>query len=144
MSCKGAPQRFAHARGRGFSLVEIMVVVVIIGILAGAVAWKMSGNTAEARKTRARSDIATIVDAIEVYRLKEGRYPSNNQGLSVLSLKQHTLKDPWGQRYGYNKPGQGDAPFEVFTLGADGREGGDTVNKDIYSWSINDEDQPSA
>ena len=126
-----------HMR-RGFSLVEVMVVVVIIGILAGAVALQVSDYTSDARQARAESDIATIVDAIETYRLKEGRYPSNSEGLDNLSIK--TQNDPWGNAYGYNKPGQGDAAFEVFTLGADGREGGEGVNKDIYSWQLNNKD----
>jgi general secretion pathway protein G len=126
-------------RPRAFSLVEIMVVIVIIGILAGAVAWNVTGHTADARKNRARSDIATIVEAVELYRLENGRYPSNTEGLSELDVKQHTLEDPWGRRYRYNKPGQNDAPFEVFTLGQDGREGGTGVNSDIYSWDLSED-----
>lgn len=128
--------RRRRPRRTGFSLVEIMVVVVIIGILAGAVALQVSDYTSEARQNRARSDIATIVDAIETYRLKHGRYPSNSEGLANVSIK--TQNDPWGNAYGYNQPGRDSAPFEVFTLGADSREGGEDVNTDIYSWQLGD------
>jgi len=133
--------RIARTRpsARGFSLVEIMVVVVIIGILAGAVALQVTDYTSEARQSRAKSDISTIVNAIETYRMKEGRYPSNSEGLGVLPLKNDNKTDPWGNEYGYNKPGRGDAPYEVYTLGADGREGGEGAKADIYSWQLGDD-----
>ncbi len=120
-------------RGRGFSLIEIMVVVVIIGMLAGAVAIGVNGYMDTARTNRAKSDIATIVDAVEAYKLTQGRYPSSDEGLEPLPLK-NTL-DPWGKAYGYNNPGQNE-PFEVYTLGADGRDGGEGIDKDIYSWQL--------
>ena len=123
----------------GFSLIEIMVVVVIIGILAGAVALQVTDYTRDARKSRARSDISVIVKALDTYRMKHGRYPNNSEGLDPLSLKQSSQVDPWGNPYHYNKPGQRDAPYEVMTLGADAREGGEGVNADIYSWNLQDE-----
>ncbi len=121
-------------RGRpGFSFIEVMVVVVIIGLLAGAVALKVTGYMDAARANRAKSDIATIVDAVEAYYLTNSRYPTNEEGLENLPLKNRL--DPWGRLYEYNSPGR-DEPFEVYTLGADGREGGEGSNADLYSWQL--------
>ncbi|MDH3585265.1 MAG: type II secretion system protein GspG [Phycisphaerae bacterium] len=120
-------------RARGFSLVEIMVVIIIIGLLAGAVALKVSGYVDRARLDRARSDIATIVTAVETYYADQGQYPSNDQGLSVLPLK--SITDPWGRPYIYNQPGRTE-PFEVICFGADGREGGDGPDTDVLSWQL--------
>lgn len=125
----------ANRRRHGFSLIEVMVVVVIIGMLAGAVALKVGGYMTTARANRAQSDIASIVDAIEAYHLTHSRYPSNEEGLSVLPLEK--TNDPWGRPYGYNRPGQ-EGPYEVFTLGEDGREGGEGADADIYSWQLGD------
>ncbi|QNN25345.1 type II secretion system major pseudopilin GspG [Planctomycetales bacterium ZRK34] len=124
-------------RGRGFSLVEIMVVVVIIGLLAGAVAIKVGDYVETARSTRTKSDIATIVGAIETYHAQHGVYPTTEQGLDVLPLK--TRNDPWGRPYIYTIPGR-EEPFDVMSLGADGREGGTegTADADIGSWQLGD------
>lgn len=119
---------------RGFSLIEVMVVVVIIGMLAGAVAIKVGGYMDTARINRARSDIATIKDAVETYYAMHGTYPSNSDGLDALTNLENT-NDPWGKMYQYNSPGQ-EGPYEVFTLGADGREGGEEAEADIYSWDL--------
>jgi general secretion pathway protein G len=120
-------------RYNGFSLIEVMVVVVIIGMLAGAVAWKASGMMETARINRARSDIKAISDAVETHYLTNSRYPGNDEGLSVLPLE--NTVDPWGRPYEYNSPAR-NQPFEVFSLGADGREGGEGINADIYSWDL--------
>lgn len=131
--CMGT-RRVTRRRARtAFSLIEIMVVVVIIGLLAGAVALKVSGYIDTAKVNRAKSDIATIVDAIEAYYLSNSRYPTNEEGLEKLPLK--NTSDPWGRIYEYNSPGKSE-PFEVFSFGADGREGGDGINADIYSWEL--------
>ena len=114
----------------GFSFIEVMIVVVIIGLLAGAVAIKVSDYTDKARRNRARSDIATIVNAVESYYADEGRYPSNDEGLDGLPLKSNT--DPWGRPYQYNQPGRSE-PFDVICYGADGREGGEGADEDITS-----------
>lgn len=126
----------AHRR-RGFSLIEIMVVVVIMGMLAGAVAVGVGKYLDTAKINRAKSDIATIVGEIEKIKITKGRYPASNEGLSLVDFKQGTGKDPWGRAYGYNNPGQNE-PFEVFTLGADGRDGGEGIDADIYSWQLGD------
>jgi len=132
---RGAPLvRGLPPTAGGFSLIEVMVVIVIMGLLAGAVALKVTGYMDTAETNRARSDIAAIVDAVELYRLEHKQYPTNEQGLDVLSLTNTT--DPWGNRYEYNSPGPDGEPFEVVTYGADGREGGEGKDADIYSWQV--------
>lgn len=130
--------RCARARA-GFSFIEIMVVIVIIGLLAGAVAMRFGGVVDKAKIERARSDISVIVKAVEMFHLEKHRYPSNDEGLGVLADLTST-KDPWGKVYGYNSPGQ-DGPFEVYTLGADGRPGGDDQDADIYSWNLTETEE---
>lgn len=138
------------ARGRfagmgGFSLVEIMVVVVIIGLLAGLVTINVRGRLVDARQSAARSDIATICDALETFYMLHNRYPSNEEDLQILTegtersaesiLQGHSLRDPWDNPYQYNQPGR-DGPYDVFSLGADGRDGGEGADADIGSWQI--------
>jgi len=137
---KLGPRPCALGPASGFSLIEVMVVVVIIGMLAGAVAIKVTGYMDTAKINRAKSDIATIVDAIEAYYLSNSRYPSNDEGLENLPLKNR--KDPWGRPYEYNSPGR-DEPFEVISFGADGREGGQDINADIYSWQLGETEERS-
>jgi general secretion pathway protein G len=127
-----SPRRGA-ARRTGFSLVEVMVVVAIISMLAGAVAIKVVDYMDKARVKRARVDIAAIVGAIDTHYATHGDYPTEAQGLKVLPLKSHS--DPWGQAYIYNRPGE-QGPFEVVSYGADKRKGGEGINADIYSWQI--------
>jgi general secretion pathway protein G len=117
----------------GFSFIEVMIVVVIIGLLAGTVAIKVSGYMDTAKVNRAKSDLATIVNAVEAYYLQHSQYPSNEDGLSKLPLKNRL--DPWGRSYEYNSPGRNE-PFEVLSFGADGREGGEGINADVYSWQL--------
>ena len=122
-----------------FSLIEVMVVVVIIGLLAGAVAMRFGGVVDTAKVSRAKSDIATIVDAVELYYLNHSRYPSNSEGLSAVDIKSRT--DPWGFEYHYSKPGPGDEPFEIASFGRDGREGGEGPDADVYSWQLHEDAQ---
>jgi general secretion pathway protein G len=114
---------------------EVMVVVVIIGLLAGAVALRVRHYVDKAKLQRARSDISTIVSAVEAFYADKSRYPTNEEGLTALPLT--TLKDPWGRPYQYNCPGH-DHPYEVVTYGADGREGGDGEDADLFSWNLED------
>lgn len=118
---------------RAFSLIEIMVVVVIIGMLAAAVAIRVSVYVDKARTNRAKSDLATLVSAIEAFYASSGRYPTNDEGLSVLAVK--SVRDPWKRSYQYNSPAQAH-PYEVVCYGADGRDGGTGIDADIYSWAI--------
>ncbi len=121
----------------GFSFVEVMIVVVIIGLLAGAVAIKVSDYVDKAKQNRTRSDIATIMNAVESFYADKGRYPGNDEGLAVLPLK--NTKDPWGRPYQYNQPGRNE-PYEVLCYGADGREGGEDANQDITSENLEKEE----
>ncbi len=134
---------------RGFTLVELMVVVVIIGLLATIVALNVlpSGDTARVQK--AKADIATIEDALELYKLQNISYPTTSQGLTALSTAPAGLADPsryqaggylkrlpddpWGRPYLYASPGQ-HGQADVWSLGADGKEGGEGIDADITSW----------
>lgn len=141
-------QRVASWRERGFTLIEIMVVVVIIGLLAAIVAPNLIGNIDRAAVTRARADIRTIDNALNLYRLDNFRYPSSDEGLQALvanpgeanapNWKQYLRSvpsDPWNNDYLYASPGrQGD--YEIYTFGADGQEGGEGINADIGSWNL--------
>jgi general secretion pathway protein G len=119
---------------KGFSFIEIMVVVVIMGLLAGAVTLKVADYMNTAKINRAKSDIATISSAVESCFLTNSHYPANEEGLSKLPLKNKI--DPWGKPYEYNCPGRNSEPYEIICFGADGREGGDGANADIYSWQL--------
>jgi general secretion pathway protein G len=111
-----------------------MVVVVIIGMLAGAVTLKVRDHMNTARVNRAESDIRVIAEAVEAYQVTHGRYPTSNEGLDVVDVKASV--DPWGNAYQYNSPGQDGQDFEVYSLGADGSPGGDDEQADIYSWQL--------
>lgn len=134
---------------KGFSLIEIMVVVVILGILASIVVPKIMSRPDEARVVKARQDILAIQNALDLYKLDNGIYPTTDQGLSALVTKPTSapeprdwkayLKrlpvDPWGREYLYLSPGQhGDV--DVFTLGADGQPGGTGINAEIGNWNV--------
>ena len=133
---------------RGFTLIEIMVVVVIIGLLAAIVAPNLIGNIDKAAVTRAKGDIRSIETALNLYRLDNFRYPTTDQGLDALvtnpgeataaNWKQYLRSapsDPWSQPYQYEYPGR-QGEFDVFSLGADGQEGGEDINADIGNWNL--------
>jgi general secretion pathway protein G len=136
-------------RARGFTLIEIMVVVVIMGILASLVVPKLMGRTDDAKIGAARQDIATLMQAVKLYRLDNQRYPTTEQGLQAL-VTQPTSgpaangwkaggyidklpKDPWGNPYLYLSPGV-KGEIDIFSLGADGQPGGSGIDADIGSW----------
>lgn len=134
-------------RVRGFTLIEVMVVVVILGLLAAIIVPKVMSRPDEARVVAARADIAAINQALKLYRLDNTFYPSTEQGLLALIQRPTTQpvaanwkqggyldrlpKDPWGREYLYLNPGvRGE--IDVFSLGADGQAGGEGTNADIY------------
>jgi general secretion pathway protein G len=134
-----------HARA-GFSLVEIMVVLVIIGLLAAAVTVNVRSYLIRAKRSTATMEITAICDALDTYYATFDRFPTNDQGLGVLSkpseklpeplLKQAPI-DPWGNPYIYNCPGR-QGTYEVISYGADGREGGNSADADVNSWDLKD------
>ena len=133
----------------GFTLIEIMVVVVILGILATLVLPKIMGRPDEARAVAAKQDIGSVMQALSLYRLDNSRYPSTEQGLNALVTKPTTEpqpanwknggyldklpKDPWGNLYQYLNPGV-KGEIDVFSYGADGKPGGTGPDSDIGSW----------
>ena len=131
----------------GFTLIEIMVVIVIIGVLAALVAPRVLSRTDEARVTAARQDVSSVMAALKLYRLDNQRYPSTEQGLQALvskstidpipnNWKQYLDKlpvDPWGKPYQFLNPGlRGE--IDVFSFGADGQSGGTGFDADVGSW----------
>lgn len=134
----------------GFTLIEIMVVVVIIGLLAAIVAPNLIGNIDTAAVARSRQDVRGIETALNLYRLDNFRYPSTNQGLGALvnnpgiatapnwksgGYLRTVPLDPWNNAYQYLNPGQR-SEFDVFSYGADGQEGGEGINADIGNWDL--------
>ena len=141
----------SRVRHRGFTLVEIMVVVAILGILAALIVPKIIGRSDDARIVAARQDVATLVAALKLYRLDKQRYPTADQGLKALIEKptadpipnnwktggylDKLPKDPWGNAYQYLQPGvHGD--IDIYSLGADGQPGGTGNDADIGSWDL--------
>jgi general secretion pathway protein G len=129
-------RRGARARRReeGFSLVELMVVIVIIGLLATIVIVNVMPAADRAAVTKARADIANLEQAVELYRLDHSRYPTGDEGLQALISGNYIRRlpeDPWGNPYRYSAPGQDGRPFAIASLGADGREGGTGEDEDI-------------
>jgi general secretion pathway protein G len=133
---------------RGFTLIEILVVVVILGILAAIVVPKVMERPGEARVVRAQQDIRGIASALGLYKLDNFVYPTTAQGLDALVNKpsgqpdapnwkgylDNLPKDPWGRPYQYQSPGQ-HGPFDVFTWGADGKPGGEGEAADVGNWT---------
>ena len=149
-SKKTVPLRLSTRTKRGFSLIEILAVLVLIGLAAGLVAVNVRPLMARGKQNAARADISTIVSALESYYMAVGEFPSNDQGLDVLKEKNEhfneplltkSLTDPWGKPYQYNQPGSGELPYEVFSFGADGREGGEGAEMDIRSDDETEDDQ---
>ena len=135
----------------GFSLLELMVVVVILSILALVIVPRIIDRPDQARVARVQSDLAVLTNAINLYRLDNFRYPTTEQGLAALVSAPSSApvppnyasggyidrlpQDPWGAPYQYLSPGvYGD--FDIFTFGADGVTGGDGVNADIGTWTL--------
>jgi general secretion pathway protein G len=137
-----------NRKQQGFSLIEIMVVVVILGILATLIIPQIIGRPDEARIVKARQDVLAIENALDLYKLDNGFYPTTDQGLAALVTKPSNppipqnwrsyLKrlptDPWGRPYQYLNPGQ-HGTVDVYTNGANGQPGGTGVNATIGNWN---------
>jgi general secretion pathway protein G len=145
-------QKLTHDN-RGFTLIELMVVIIILGILAMWVAPKIMSRPEEAKQVKARIDIQNLETALKLYKLDNGLYPTTEQGLQALVEKPETgvvpkkwkeggylekgrvPSDPWGNDFVYLSPGlQGD--FDIISYGSDGVPGGENENKDINNWEI--------
>ena len=136
----------------GFTLIEIMVVVIIIGILAAIVAPNVIGRIDDAQITKARADIRGYENALKFYRLDNFAYPTAEQGLQALVTKPNDpnlknwkpggyidrlTKDPWGNDYLYQNPGN-HGEIDIYTLGKDGRPGGEGIDADIGNWNVDE------
>jgi general secretion pathway protein G len=152
--CKAGAGCNARPDERGFTLIEIMVVVIIIGLLAAVIVPQVIDKVDQARITKARSDIQGLETALQMYRLDNSKYPTTDQGLQALITQptdpsirhwrvggylQRISKDPWGAEYQYQAPGTHGKEYDLYTLGADGQPGGDGVNADIGNWNAGDE-----
>ena len=137
----------ARRQSRGFTLLELMVVIVIIGVLAALIAPNVLSRVGQAKITAAQTDINTLMNALKTYKLDNGRFPSGDQGLQALVAKPsggsipsnwHTYldklpEDPWHHPYQYANPGT-HGEIDVFSFGADGQPGGEGDDADIGSW----------
>ncbi len=140
-----------NRKQRGFTLIEVMVVVVILSILAAFVVPNLFSNVDKARVTKAKQDIRAIESALKLYKLDNFQYPTQEQGLQALVEKPTTPpeprnykpggyldrlpKDPWGRDYQYLNPGE-NGEIDIYSLGADGQPGGEGLDADIGNWSL--------
>ena len=145
------PTHFNLKPARGFTLIEVMVVIVILGVLAALIVPKVMGRPDEARIIAAKQDIASIAQALKLYRLDNMRYPTTEQSLQALVQKptlppeapnwkgngylERLPKDPWGHPYQYLQPGL-HGEIDIISLGADGAPGGEGSDADIGSWEL--------
>jgi general secretion pathway protein G len=138
----------------GFSLIELMIVIVILGLLASMLVPKIMDRPDEARVTKAKMDIRAVESALKLYKLDNGFYPTTEQGLRALMAKSESKpsprnfrsggyldanevpQDPWGHDFLYRSPGDSGRDYEIISLGADGSEGGSGVSSDIKSWEL--------
>ncbi len=144
--------RHSRKKAGGFTLLEIMVVIVILGILASVVVPNLLGNKEKADQQKAVTDIVALESALDMYKLDNSVYPTTDQGLEALVSKpsnptprnyrdggyiKRLPKDAWGNDYQYLNAGE-HGVIDVFSLGADGQEGGEGINTDIGNWNIQD------
>ena len=144
--------KFKRSKQQGFTLLEVMVVVVILGILASVVVPNLLGNKEKADQQKAITDIVALENALDMYKLDNSVYPTTDQGLDALVNKPsnpepRNYRDdgyirrlpsaPWGNEYQYLSPGD-NGTIDIFTLGADGQEGGEGPASDIGNWNMQD------
>lgn len=135
-------------KNSGFTLIEIMVVLVIIGLLAALIVPSVMDRPDEARAVKASQDIRGLESALKLYRLDNYRYPSQEEGLNALVEKPASAKkwkgpyveslpaDPWDTPYRYRNPGKDGRAIDIYTLGADNKEGGEGPDADIGNWNM--------
>jgi len=146
-------RRRSGRRERGFTLIEIMVVVIIIGLLASVVVLNILPNVDKAKVNKAKQDIQSLELALSEFYLDNSKYPTTEQGLQALVTQptdptirhwkpggyvQRVSKDPWGNDYQYVFPGTHGKAYDLFSYGADGQPGGEGINADIGNWNISD------
>lgn len=136
------------SRARGFTLMEILIVIAIIGLIGGWAATQLFGKQEQAQARMAKAKLTGLSGPLDLYKLDTGRYPNTAEGLKSLLVSPggvtnwngpyvknaDELKDPWKNDYIYKSPGDGSRPYDITSLGADGKEGGDGPNRDINSW----------
>ena len=133
-------------RQAGFTLIELMIVLFILGLLAALVAPRLMGRVGKAKQKTAQAQIQMLATALDLYHLDVGRYPTDEEGLKSLSAKPESQsawsgpyldkavpKDPWGRDYVYKCPGE-HGPYDLYSMGADGQPGGEGENADITNW----------
>jgi len=144
-----APAAAVAAARAGFTLVEMLVVLVIIGLIMGLVGPRVLNYLTDAREKTARLQIESFSNALDLFYIDAGRYPTSAEGLGALAqrppgvdvwngpyVKGGTLpRDPWVNAYVYRSPGQQGRSYDIVSLGADGRDGGEGSNADVNSWS---------
>lgn len=129
--------RSARAAQRGMTLIEILVVITILGLIAAAVAVNVVGQLGEAKVKQAKTDLHTLENCLDLFKIDKGRYPTTEEGLQAVVAAgkcKPRLKDPWGRDYVYLCPGQvHPESFDLKSYGADGQAGGEGENADVVN-----------
>ncbi len=128
--------RIRNLGSKGFTLIELMVVMVIIGLLAATVVPKFFGQVDKAMQQDAQAQIELLGQALDLYRLEKHKYPTSDEGLEAIKsyLKKSIPKDPWGNEFIYESPGKEGRGYDLISYGADNAEGGEGTDLDIVSW----------